>query len=415
MTRSAVPGRAWVSILSGKLPRAWLWGLLVLLMIGCCTLLVGRLLATHQVGHHPLSALRFALGYYDIAHQQLQLYKAVTVARREAGLQASAYTREDLQIERRGREAWVLRRHRLVLPIGVSLQSVETRLEQVLRHFPHSILARRTRQQNMSTSVALTTGIAGAATDIFVLTETRATTSPMVRPAAVIPSDAVLHPPMPRVAIVIDDNGWDLSMTQALLALDVPLSFSIIPQSPYQSETAEAVQKYGRDILLHLPMEPHGYPQVDPGQHALLNDMSSPELTAHLQVALQALPMAVGVNNHMGSRLTENPQAMRVVMRELQQRDLFFLDSRTSSHSQAYQVAREMGVRTGERQVFIDHDVQPGQISRQLHQLVNLAQKHGRAIGIGHPRAETLQALQQLIPELHEAGIEIVPVSRLVD
>jgi polysaccharide deacetylase 2 family uncharacterized protein YibQ len=384
-------------------------------MIGCGGLLGMRLLATYQVVTHPLSVLRFALGQYDIAQQQHQLYRAVTVALREVGLEAAAYAREDLQIERRGRESWVLRRHRLVLPGEISLQGVETQLANVMQRLPHSILARRTRQRKTSTSVALTTGIDGVATDIFVLTQTRVTASLMARPAAVTPSDAGLQPPMARVAIVIDDMGWDLPMTQALLALDVPLSFAIIPQSPYQSETVEAVQQYGRDILLHLPMEPHGYPKVNPGKQALLSDMSSPELTAHLQGALQAMPMAVGVNNHMGSRLTENPQAMRVVMRELQQRDLFFLDSRTSLRSQAYQVARAMGVRAGQRQVFLDHNVQPEQISHQLYQLINLAQKHGRAIGIGHPRVETLHALQRLLPALHAAGIEVVPVSHLIE
>ena len=387
----------------------------MLLVIGCCALLGIGLWDAYQVGSHVLPTLRLALGQHDIARQQQQLYKTVIVALQEAGLEADTYAREDLQIERRGRQSWVLRRHRLVLPTEVSWQSVETQLTHVLQRSPYHILARRTRQQKAITSVALTVGIDGAATDIFVLTQTGATASLMARPAVITPSDAVLQPPMARVAIVIDDMGWDLPMAQALLALDAPLSFAIMPQSPYQSATAEAVQQHGRDILLHLPMEPHGYPKVNPGQHALLSDMSSPELTAQLQIALKTLPMAVGVNNHMGSRLTENSQIMRVVMRELQQRDLFFLDSRTSLHSQAYQVAREMGVRAGQRQVFLDHDVQPEQISHRLQQLINLARKHGRAIGIGHPHTETLHALQQLIPELHAAGIEIVPVSHLVD
>jgi len=387
----------------------------VLLIIGCCALLGMRLWDAYQVGNHLLPTLRLALGQHDIARQQQQLYKTVMVALQEAGLEADTYAREDLQIERQGHKSWVLRRHRLVLPVEVSLQSVETQLVRVLQRFPYHILARRTRQQKAITSVALTVGIDGAATDIFVLTQTGAIVPLMAHPVAITPSDAVLQPPMARVAIVIDDMGWDLPMTQALLALDAPLSFAIMPQSPYRSATAAAVQRHGRDILLHLPMEPHGYPKVNPGRHALLSAMSPPQLTAQLQVALKTLPMAVGVNNHMGSRLTENSQAMRVVMRELQQRDLFFLDSRTSSHSQAYQVAREMGVRAGQRQVFLDHDVQPEQISHRLHQLVNLARKHGHAIGIGHPYTETLHALQQLIPELHAAGIEIVPVSHLMD
>lgn len=134
-----------------------------------------------------------------------------------------------------------------------------------------------------------------------------------------------------------------------------------------------------------------------------------------LQAALKSLPQVVGVNNHMGSSLTENPQAMRVVMRELKQRDLFFLDSRTSADSRAYQIARDMGIPTAKRHVFLDNDVQPSQIVAQLHRLAEMASEQGYAIGIGHPYPETLRALKDTLPMIRQAGIQIVPISHLVN
>jgi hypothetical protein len=214
---------------------------------------------------------------------------------------------------------------------------------------------------------------------------------------------------------VIDDLGWDLHAAEALLALDTPFSFAILPQTPYQSYIAQEVQRRGWDVLLHLPMEPHGYPHIDPGRDALLSHMNADELVAHIDRALQVLPTAVGINNHMGSRLTENREAMRVVMQHLKQRHLFFLDSRTSLHSLAYSTAHDMGIRAAQRQIFLDHDVSQDRIAQSLYDLMALANTQGQAIGIGHPYPETLRALQQTLPALRRAGIEIVPVSHLVE
>jgi polysaccharide deacetylase 2 family uncharacterized protein YibQ len=235
-----------------------------------------------------------------------------------------------------------------------------------------------------------------------------------LRPVILPPQPAALLPQRPQVAIVIDDLGWDRQVAESLLALDAPLSFAILPAAPYQLYIAQEAQRRGRDVLLHLPMEPHGYPQINPGHDALLSHMQADELAAHLERALQALPSVVGVNNHMGSRLTENRAAMRVVMQHLKQHNLFFLDSRTSQHSLAYRIAREMGVRAAQRHIFLDHDVRQGTIAKRLYDLVALANTHGQAIGIGHPYPETLQALQEALPTLRQSGIELVPVSHLV-
>jgi polysaccharide deacetylase 2 family uncharacterized protein YibQ len=142
--------------------------------------------------------------------------------------------------------------------------------------------------------------------------------------------------------------------------------------------------------------------------------MDTHEFTAQMENALATVPLAVGVNNHMGSRLTEDRAAMQMVMQLLKQHNLFFLDSRTSPKSLAYQVARELGVRTAQRHIFLDNDTDPFKIATQLHRLAALAREYGSAIGIGHPYPETVQSLRDTLQEVQRTGIEVVPVSRLV-
>ena len=142
------------------------------------------------------------------------------------------------------------------------------------------------------------------------------------------------------MAIVIDDLGWNLETARALLALDAPLSFAILPNAPYRTVIAQEVRQRGRDILLHLPMEPYKYPHVDPGQPALLSTMNTSELAAVVEEALAALPPVVGVNNHMGSLLTEDHKAMRAVMQRIKHNNLFFFIRRPAHNSLASRVAR---------------------------------------------------------------------------
>jgi polysaccharide deacetylase 2 family uncharacterized protein YibQ len=375
------------------------------------------------MGEQVLSTLRFAFGWYEIPQKQQQLRNALEDILHQAGLDEKAYRLDRLQPQQRGREYWRLLRHRIVIPTDVSLATFEQHLQTRLADLPHVIMARRSREQNRHQSVAFTLGVANVPTDICIFTQMR---PPLKTPATPLQPESLATPHVapkrdldavaaPRIAIVIDDMGWELPIAQDLLALEHPLSFAILPQAPYQFKIAEAAKLHQRDLLLHLPMEPHGYPQVNPGPHTLLGSMAPDQILTLVRSALKSLPQVVGVNNHMGSSLTENPQAMRVVMRELKQRDLFFLDSRTSVDSQAYQIAREMGIPTAKRHVFLDNDVHQTQISAQLHRLAKMASQQGYAIGIGHPYPETLHALQQTLPTIRQAGIQIVPISHLVN
>jgi polysaccharide deacetylase 2 family uncharacterized protein YibQ len=217
-----------------------------------------------------------------------------------------------------------------------------------------------------------------------------------------------------RVAIVIDDLGYDGRLARRFLQIDAPLSFSVLPNGTFSKSIARRVRQAGRELLLHLPMEPKGYPEVNPGIGALLTEMTDVELVAELNKDLDALPYVKGVNNHMGSEFCENKEKLRLVMGELKNRGLFFVDSRTTSRTQAYRVAQEEEVPSAERNVFLDNIQTPQAVRRQLKRLIQLAKLKGEAIGIAHPHEVTLKVLKEDVPNLSSNGVELVPVSQLV-
>ncbi|MEW6615334.1 MAG: divergent polysaccharide deacetylase family protein [Thermodesulfobacteriota bacterium] len=217
-----------------------------------------------------------------------------------------------------------------------------------------------------------------------------------------------------KIAIIIDDLGYNNGNAEELLKIDAPLTFSIFPQGPYSKSLAQKAHTRGRDVILHLPMEPYEYPPKNPGDGTLLLDMDNEELLKKLETDIGAVPFIKGVNNHMGSKFTEDKEKMRVVLNELEKRGLFFLDSRTSKNTVGYSVAKEMGLKVAERNIFLDNNQDLKSINAQIYKLAKLSLKNGSAIGIGHPHPATIKALKQMIPELKAKGIEVVPVSQLV-
>ncbi len=216
----------------------------------------------------------------------------------------------------------------------------------------------------------------------------------------------------PLVAIVIDDMGYRQNTGKALVALDLPLSFSFLPFTPFSVELQKEARARGRDILLHLPLEPMD-PKWNPGPGALTTAMDPETMKTVFHDDLQAVPNAIGINNHMGSRFTANPQAMRTLLALVRTRNLFFLDSVTISQSVAYDLAREMGIKAERRTVFLDNDQSPDKIRAQLDLLLRLAGEHGQAVGIGHPYPATVEALRGYQAQLRTRA-EMVPIHRLV-
>jgi polysaccharide deacetylase 2 family uncharacterized protein YibQ len=221
--------------------------------------------------------------------------------------------------------------------------------------------------------------------------------------------------PPPRLAVVIDDLGGDLERAVAFLDLEVLVTPSIIPHLRRSPDVAEAARRRGRISLLHLPMEPRGYPETDPGRGALLEGMTEAEVRRTVAEDLDAVPGVSGVNNHMGSRFTELAEPLGWVMDELARRGLFFLDSVTSPETVAAAVARGAGLATARRDVFIDNDREVGAIGRQIDVAVQKALQNGSAVLIGHPYPETLEALREAKGRIEAAGVRVVPLGELVE
>ena len=218
-----------------------------------------------------------------------------------------------------------------------------------------------------------------------------------------------------KIAIVIDDIGNDLSIARDLLDLPVPITLSIFPYAPYSKEIAKEAKKKGHEVLMHLPMEPEGYPGKgkDPGPGALYVCMKPEDIIRQLNKDLDQIPEISGINNHMGSRFTCSREGMKAVMEVLRKRNKFFLDSRTSAKSIGYQVARESGIPTIRRDVFLDNSRDVKKIREQFDLLVEKAKKRGYAVGIGHPHRATYLALKRAIEDYRDKGIEFVFVSSL--
>lgn len=231
-------------------------------------------------------------------------------------------------------------------------------------------------------------------------------------PAAVKPIPPATDT-LPRVAIIIDDIGHDKTISDQLLSLDAELTFAILPHSPHQNEIAKAAHKKGIELMLHLPMEPLEYPQVDPGPGALLTSMPPDQLLRQLNRNLDAVPHIAGVNNHMGSKMTSISTQMYQIFTILKKKDLYFVDSRTSIATLCRPSARLLQIPFGQRDVFLDHLQTAKAIRRQLNRLVKIAEQNGQAIGIGHPHPITYEVLRQELPALKKK-IRLVPASELV-
>ena len=217
---------------------------------------------------------------------------------------------------------------------------------------------------------------------------------------------------LPRVAILIDDMGYHKEIGDKLLALDMNLTFSFLPGAPHTLEQEERAWQKGREILVHMPMEARD-PAWDPGPGALFLSYSGERIRRLVEENLKAVPHAVGSNNHMGSRFTEDAGAMREVLGVLKQQGMFFVDSYTTSKSTGLELERSMGIPTARRHVFLDNVKDSSKVCTQLEQLVALARKKGWAIGIGHPNQATLQALTSCRKQLLR-HVRIVGVSALV-
>lgn len=216
---------------------------------------------------------------------------------------------------------------------------------------------------------------------------------------------------LPLIAIVIDDLGVAPARVAAALALPAPMTMAVLPYAGDAAAVARRARLLGHEVLAHLPMEAAN--GQDPGPHALLATLTPAAFAQNLQWNLSRLEGYVGVNNHMGSRLTQNSAAMGLLMAQLKQRGLLFLDSRTAKHTLGASTARAIGVTALERDVFLDNVITPEMIHIQLRKTEEIARRNGYAIAIGHPHPATTGALTQWAAGMEARGFRLAPLSAI--
>lgn len=285
------------------------------------------------------------------------------------------------------------------LPAGAKSAAVESALDRAAARYS---LARSPRPSS-----------AGSIRFDYSLNGSRTHTIEILTPSSEVRNQFVGGANAPRLAIIIDDLGSDLAPVEKILNLPFPLTLSVLPNKEHSAEIAEEAFRRGDQVILHLPMEAEGN-AAKPEAVELRVGMSADEVERVVSGMLASVPYVIGVNNHEGSRATADPRLMAEVMSVLRARNLFFVDSRTTAATVAFDAARQAGVPAASRKVFLD-DVETREgVLAQLELAARDAARDGSAIAIGHPHPVTLTVLAESLPKLQAQGIRFVFVSSLV-
>ncbi len=217
-----------------------------------------------------------------------------------------------------------------------------------------------------------------------------------------------------KVALIVDDMGNSPEALEEIIGLGRPVTIAVLPYSPFALETADRAHEKGLEILLHLPLESlNGNGSESNTEGLIRSGMSQEEVRSLVGRELDRIPYVRGVNNHMGSKVTADNAMMRMILGPIRERGLFFLDSRTTGKSVAYDVAASMGIPSTSRQVFLDADGDTGRIRERLLELFRIARRDGRAVGICHPFKETLRTLKEDFGLLESYGLKAVFASEI--
>jgi polysaccharide deacetylase 2 family uncharacterized protein YibQ len=301
----------------------------------------------------------------------------------------------------------------VVLPLARYI-ALEHRLEEVVR----SASARVTRkeQERREGAVRFLWEILGG-TDEHPVRAVLLFVCPEARPASPAPSPsgpaAVPAAEGPLAAIIIDDVGYNLDIVRALAALGRPLTLAVLPDCPHSRDSARLAMDAGLEVMLHLPLEALA-PGAARAPGTIDTGMPRAEIRRRVTDFLDQLPGVRGVNNHTGSKATEDPAVMLDVLETVKERGLYFIDSRTSSRTVAFDAARALGIRCASRRVFLDQPPGSDAVKKRLAELFLRARRDGRAVGIGHARTETVAALKTGLALADAAGVRLVFASRIV-
>ncbi len=219
-----------------------------------------------------------------------------------------------------------------------------------------------------------------------------------------------------KVAIILDDLGYNRQVVEEYLKLDIPITYAILPYTDHSKYLAKKIKKAGHDTLLHLPCEPKDYPRINPGPGAILVSMKPSQIRRTILSDLTTVPGVIGANNHQGSRLMEDKKLVKYALEVLKRRGLFFVDSVTTPNSKGLEVAKELEMKSAANNIFLDNEDKYDYVANQMERLRVHVKKYGRAVAIGHvTRKATLEVLTDYIPKFKEDGISFVHISELLE
>jgi len=235
------------------------------------------------------------------------------------------------------------------------------------------------------------------------------------KPLVAKKEEPIREPAKNKVVIIVDDMGYSLKAIRDICSINLPLTVSILPYTPLAKETARIAQQNSLEVMLHLPMESINSQDENNAIEGIIHSgMTEEEIKEAVAASLEQVPFITGVNNHMGSKITANEILMRIILSHLKEKNLFFVDSRTTGKSVAFSVAQKMGIPSTSRQVFLDTYNDEDYIKGKLFELFRLAQKNGKAVGICHPSEETLKVLKENFHLVTEYNLEPVFASQIV-
>ncbi len=361
---------------------------IVLLII--LTLSILFLLDYRRTKQGKLPYLRRWLPPYDYTFQSHQIDMAIELSLINLGLTSEDIIKSYREEKESGRKKWIFVYKEIKIPLEADFGRYVEAIEKEIETAGGRILLRSTPEEDEK-SLRLVLGIKNIPTATVIL---------KARPRA-------------KIAIIIDDVGYGGMLTEKLLSLPFPVTLAILPHLNRSGDIARRAHHLGYEVILHLPMESIK-PAENRGEGIIYVGMSKEDIGGLIKKSLVSVPYAVGVNNHMGSRLCQNPEVMEIILAQLKKRNLYFVDSLVIASSQAYQIAQKMGIPSGYRRTFLDNRSDPDYIRAQLQELEEKAIAEEEAIGIGHCRRNTLEVLAESVPEMEKEGIQFVFASELV-
>ena len=355
----------------------------------------------------------------DFTARASKIHTAVDSGLSNAALTPRDSKEEKREVSRKGVEGiirWHTRSMLVVIPESMSLEGVEQVLTPLANKAGGKIIGNEPDNYNGVPAVRLDVGIKDVLnSEPLTLVIDRLY---IIKANGTLPSTS---PPKPKVeagagdmAIVVDDCGYTMEPVAGFADMGRPITFAVLPYRSYSNEAAARALSAGHLVMLHLPLEPiDASAATEPT--VITVTMSDDEIKQTVIKALASIPGVKGVNNHQGSRATADRRVMQAVLGVLKSQNLFFIDSRTIGKTVGAEVARQLGVRTGENELFLDNSSDIGLIKKQLRKAVDMAHKNGSVTVIGHARPNTVIAVREMIPEMEAAGIRLVYANQLLN